>query len=91
MRRGAQLAGSLCYRQRQAFFSIDGVAALPGGAGCGVSLQATSTSTPQQKPFLRHGAEGLHARPAASGCAGSQSQAPCSFPARQLPLPAPVW
>ncbi|URG49847.1 hypothetical protein IG609_004600 [Pectobacterium quasiaquaticum] len=39
-------------------FGFHSVAALPGGAGSGVSLQATSTSrsTPQQKPLLRHGA-----------------------------------
>ncbi|WJM79997.1 hypothetical protein [Pectobacterium brasiliense] len=46
-----------------AFFpGSHGVAALPGGGSSGVSTWPTST--PQQKPFLRHGAEGLYLAPA---------------------------
>nr|WED69451.1 hypothetical protein PJ912_06305 [Pectobacterium colocasium] len=36
------------------FFGFHGVAALPGGAGSGVNPRPTST--PKQKPLLRHGA-----------------------------------
>ncbi|WP_261850225.1 hypothetical protein, partial [Pectobacterium araliae] len=46
------------------FPGSDGVAALPGGGSSGVNPRPTSTSTPKQKPFLRHGAEGLHLAPA---------------------------
>ncbi|WP_226302367.1 hypothetical protein, partial [Pectobacterium atrosepticum] len=35
-------------------FGFHSVAALPGGAGCCVNPRPTST--PKQKPFLRHGA-----------------------------------
>ncbi|MEQ9860966.1 hypothetical protein OI450_15685 [Pectobacterium cacticida] len=51
-------------RTSRPFFGFHVVAALPAGTGSGVNPRPTSTSTPQKKPFLRHGAEGLHLAPA---------------------------
>ncbi|WP_161569003.1 MULTISPECIES: hypothetical protein [Pectobacterium] len=51
-------------RTSACFPGSDGVAAFPGGGSSGVNPRPTSTSTPKQKPFLRHGAEGLHLAPA---------------------------
>ncbi|KHN49684.1 hypothetical protein [Pectobacterium fontis] len=53
--RGAQVRGAhLCYRQRHTSFSANGVAAVRGGGSA--SANPRLTSTPKQKPFLRHGA-----------------------------------
>lgn len=74
-----------------------GCSRIPGGVGSGAACenlpQLLHPSSAKSKAVvgLTASAEGLHARPAASGCAGSHCAAlRCSFPSRLLPLPAPV-
>ncbi len=64
-----------------------GEAALPGGFLLISRVQQTATGLSVLWPPLK----GVNARPAASGCTGSHcALLRCSFPVRQLPLPAPV-
>ncbi|WJM80425.1 hypothetical protein [Pectobacterium brasiliense] len=83
--RGAQ-GCALCCQPRCSFPGSYGVAALPGGAGSGVDPRPTST--PKQKPFLRHGAKRLHALPLRLVARGRTA---LLLPRSPASAPAPVW